>query len=737
MRVSSCVLVGLLFLFATSNVMAIVDPQPGQLYSIPPHTVSTKANWADAWAPRPGLFCTACRHGTGITISEARFAYEYGDQKRPDDLTFGVEPPLSLGQHYVKVEFDQNTGVAPGTWYGIIVLDENERWASSPQAGGNQAFTAFGFEWALTRERVVASIVASGSIELIIDRGLPFNGGNGDRRQGLGKLTGNRNAAVGPTGAPIFAEELESGQKWNAAQCIEYLLSFFTPYNIVGGPTLRLESVSANDFLSWYVPDYVPTHNRTVYDIINQLVNRQLAATWSLEVREAQNEILLRIHSLLRNPLTLPGGVTIGANPEQIKVNFDTQIDVDPVVTQLDTQRQYQRVIVTGARRGAVFTVGPRDNTLVEGWIPGGVLEVIYNNPSAFIPDFFQLSREEQLRSMDVYRGKEESIESVYAQWRVPSNWDGWAAGGDGLWQLSPVCPELDAAGAIIADQSIPFWRTGLRFRRLLPLLTGIDYRNPEVLPDLRDSTNFRPMFAVYELVDPVTDERTFAYTHDVARSSFAETLGDNGLQWSSVASPLNDALGVSVSPSAPAHVHALNHFPYDENDLNSQTTELKPVIDYDGLMVTVFCEFDERVVETYPPNPAAAHDRLDTLTVAMGDRARLDYICPSTVVGVEREQLHNSSGGFVRDDRMVLRDVARLTWEWYQTPRQSLRLRYRHITTNFFVGQLITDIFDAGVEVPINTVISSISWNFLEGSTAIETQFIDVDFAAIGGQLL
>ena len=154
------------------------------------------------------------------------------------------------------------------------------------------------------------------------------------------------------------------------------------------------------------------------------------------------------IHSLLKDDIPLPGGIPMSKNTAQITVSFDTQIDIQPVLYQIDSQRQFQRVVVTGARRGACFTVGKRDATLEDGW-GAGAPESFYINPDPFIPGIGTMDREPAQKARDSLRTTE-IIEEVYTQWIIPDDWDGKAASGDGAFIPTAVCPVSDAGGNLL-----------------------------------------------------------------------------------------------------------------------------------------------------------------------------------------------------------------------------------------------------------------------------------------------
>jgi len=88
------------------------------------------------------------------------------------------------------------------------------------------------------------------------------------------------------------------------------------------------------------------------------------------------------------------------------------------------------------------------------------------------------------------------------------------------------------------------------------------------------------------------------------------------------------------------------------------------------------------------------------------------------------------TNGGFVRDDRERLADIARMAFSWYGQTRRILNLSFRGIVSGFELGQLITAVGSGETAQAVNTAITAISYDLKGGRTTISTQFGELDFS-------
>jgi hypothetical protein len=108
---------------------------------------------------------------------------------------------------------------------------------------------------------------------------------------------------------------------------------------------------------------------------------------------------------------------------------------------------------------------------------------------------------------------------------------------------------------------------------------------------------------------------------------------------------------------------------------------------------------------------------------------ARLDYVVPDTVVRISNGRAERSTGGFVRDDRLRLAQIAKAAARWYQTERQSLFFRIRGVVETVRLGQLVTSVGGRYTLEGINTPVTGIRYDLLQQTTELETSMAQVDF--------
>lgn len=152
--------------------------------------------------------------------------------------------------------------------------------------------------------------------------------------------------------------------------------------------------------------------------------------------------------------------------------------------------------------------------------------------------------------------------------------------------------------------------------------------------------------------------------------------------------------------------------------------------INHDQWLATIYMLQDAYARAQYPEqDDLPSLDLIKPLLLNVRG-AHCDYMLPGTVVGVDAGELKKSTaGGFVRDDRPKLRDIARMAFMWYGQERRILNLSFRGLSSGFSLGHLITTIGSGGNTQTINTCITSITYNLTAGTTSLVTSFGELDF--------
>lgn len=146
--------------------------------------------------------------------------------------------------------------------------------------------------------------------------------------------------------------------------------------------------------------------------------------------------------------------------------------------------------------------------------------------------------------------------------------------------------------------------------------------------------------------------------------------------------------------------------------------------------LATVYIQQDQFCRAQYPAQADLPQLDLVRPLVLRFANAFLDYVVPGTVLACRAgELLKTAAGGFVRDDRQRLRDIARMAFAWYGTTRRILSLPFRGIVSGFAVGHLITTIGRGATLEEINTAITSVAYDFEGGTMQVQTSFGELDF--------
>lgn len=119
--------------------------------------------------------------------------------------------------------------------------------------------------------------------------------------------------------------------------------------------------------------------------------------------------------------------------------------------------------------------------------------------------------------------------------------------------------------------------------------------------------------------------------------------------------------------------------------------------VDWRKMRATI-CYEDDRFCESiYPPKVLIGLDNVRVLRVDAGKDYRLDWVQPETVVDLDEEgnAVTSSSGGYIRDDRLGLEEIARRAYGFYGVIRGILKMSmdYRNTASGIRLGRLVSKI--------------------------------------------
>jgi len=362
-----------------------------------------------------------------------------------------------------------------------------------------------------------------------------------------------------------------------------------------------------------------------------------------------------------------------------------------------------------------------------EGW-----QQSLYNEGASLTAGYGAKEIWEQQALNDAARSAD-NVKRVYSYFGLPTDWDGFTAVGD------PFFPDED-------ENPVRFYQPELRFLPQLPLKTDHDYSGTRIedgtvlnRTPLGQKWEYLPMLVAIEIPDTGRSQFVDRLSSNV-ESLLAPALGlEDGIKWSASVRPQDDGPGIVVS-IAGGHQHLIATADFVALAVDEDPGQF----DWrDALFATVAMEVDQYVEGVWPAD-APESQVVRRLIVDLGDEYKQHYVAPNTFLGLDAEgQTIGGGPGFIRNDQPKLEALARLIYEWYRTPRQSIELALGYVTAQLKVGDLITAIGQDDSEQTINSVVTMVKYEFDEhdpsspaiARTSISTQFAELDARRFVGQ--
>lgn len=682
-----------------------------------PHTVFQKRKWSDSWTKVNGLYCDACTFSASPAVSEAQLSFQFGMIERADSEQLTHKPRGVLDEYYVKVEIQQPTPRKVKKWIGVVVQTVESRRGIGPQddTSGRQIFLCRGLEYLFQRTILDKSWVLSGNgiDEKEIQRAVAFNLGSGDATARWREA--NRAQEYGSEGAPIF--DVRSGESeiaWSGADAVIYLLKYYPPQDRSGDAKIEftLDPGYSSSLLAETEPA-LQVHGKNLKQILDELIDRRRLMSWRIDFDDSEKPVL-KVFTFNKDDIDLPSDHTVKANPTQTTFYFDQNANIvgTPKVTG-DTATRYDQVIARGERLGACFTISNQTGTLDADWT--STLKTAYQNAATAAAGYGALTAAEK-QWWNANARKSDTYQKVYRYFRLTLNWDGKVSG-------SFVCPD-----PFDATKSAAFWVPGLRFKPQLPLLSEVDYHTSVTSPTVGTLANSKAEY-----------RRPFALVYDPDKNKyyFLDKLGSGG---GPTIAPESDGVHFSVNvrmhddhcalildvSGSDQHMIAKNDFTGAEG---SEAPPASPVFDWKKIYATIFLELDQYAEQKWPATqPTTDADQFKRLILNVPN-ARLDYLPASTIIGVdEAGQPITSAGGYVRDDRPRLKDLARTAYAWYGQKRQALEFVQQDLVSDLAIGTLLTEVGSYNDPLEINSVVTQQTYDLIAGTVEIKTQFAELD---------
>lgn len=700
--------------------------------SQPTITCYTKSTWAAAWTERPILKAMRITEQVAPGHSSAVLEYRYGQAilpaigSRPADSSAATIARGSLNGHYVKV-----TVSGLGDWYGIItdVVDSRGGLLGTTVPSGSEVYSAFGLTWLLDNcPPVRQSEVKTGTgTTTIIDRAIPFNGGT-DGRQKANRIAWKNYDST----EKCFTDSTKttSPAAWTAANAVEYLLANFSPKNAAGSVLVpfALHS-SALTFLDYELP-LVAYEGLTPWQILTRLIDRRRGLGFHATISSGTVEIVA--WSQNASTLTLPSGSSIPANGNTMTYNFDNAINIRDAQVTTSLLTRYDQVVCIGERAGSVFTVRPETN-FEPDWT--STQETAYNTAASGKTGYSSLSdADKEAANQD--RRAADDLARVFSWWRLRSAWSGRSDTDPSSGSAPYAFPQIDSDGYLTTGTAANVHRGGLRVQTFLPMRQGVDYSSGAITPATSDGDtaegDFIPPFLLFQ-TDPIrTSTSDAGWVHCERLNQPVDSGSTKRAHTYSVDLAVREDAPGLVLRTVGKPQHYIAEDLYDANGSFEAITTGEG-IDHDSWLATIYMLQDNYCRAQYPEqDDLPSLDLVRQLSLQIPG-AYCDYIVPGTVVGVDAGELKKTTdGGYLRDDRPRLRDLARLAFAWYGQERRILSLSFKGITTGFAIGHLITTIGSGATLETINTCITSITYDLQGGTTSLQTQFGEMDFASL-----
>lgn len=692
------------------------------------------------WTEQPYLRPTFCNYQLGA-IGRAEFIYHYGRIKQPTANDFVDVTKIDIANHWIWMRWVAEAGGTPVDWVGLVTGDSRVPKGSDAIADtGSQVIYAHASEIILERLQVRRSRIYKAAAYQFVDVGLPFNGFR-DGTSGNDPAKANKVAGVNNL---AFANDLTNAVEWTAGEVTKYLLDYVVAPSFeqgdVGSPSWTMDTFDLS-----YRPVNVVTHGKSVWEILNQVIDRKRGLVWWLEPQFNATPVpvgwRLRISSINTSAVQLTPSVTLPANPDQMDLDLRQSPDQVDVSETTDALQRYEQVVVEGAPMTTTFSIDLDDLTI--DWSNVDVTN--YKAAGSGVTGYASMNLSDKRTLNDQIRLNDQ-LRHVYTRFKLTSFAN---IHTDGVTSNLGVFPDVTATWGAdegwkkaisTADPSqLTIWDPAVRLENTVRLYQRVDYSSPSTSPP-----NNNPAASVPDFSRPIAYGKLgskWYRLNSVSGATARDELKGDGGQDLAVSLFMHDhQAGVSIIPHGMPHrlQTALVFDGSSGNEVShTPTGELPP----SDITLTLCASSGIPIKVAYPIMAADyVNDQKNILVIRLGDTARLDWIVGGTKVDIAPDQatLVSAARRQVRDDRETMRLLAVMAWEWYQRPRRVIQLQLRQILpmNALHIGTLINKLITNDNELvqanPVNTIVSSINIDWLQGRTAIQTQFAEIDFEGI-----
>lgn len=704
-------------------------------------------------------------------IDECRLSYVYGPICREDRTTFEQYDKLDLIGSYIKVVLPEATLEGDDiTWYGVVELDDSVPYGSGVSGDkprGRQRFLAYGLARLLERAVILSTVVDASQNttypeqSVTVEYGEAFNLWDKQRATRKGNRTTD-NPDNDSSKPHWFSRTTTSDGIWTADQAVRYLLENHQPLDGNDEPVCgwELDGLPGDRRLSWYDPQ-TQTDGRTLKAVLDDLIPFRRGVSYTVEYSETdgpRGSARIVPFSFASEDVILEDDRVLPANGFPVELDFENALDVEARIVESVTT-SYDEVVAIGhfATSTCTLAFGKITGDLGSGfqlfndWT--ATQQQQYLAGASTTSGYTSLSRIKQYEANIRFRQRD-NLRPVFRRWKLYDYWDGlcwnyetaessatkysfnppWRADDPSGWsnrdtrsQAQPIQPYNEK------NDVPPYAAARLTFEPTLPFLDVADYTAGRIasgdwksdIPEETDWQYLAPLLFV------ITDNTTpSAPKYDILERLAEHSSNERQLRrWSATMRILPDRPSLEISvQGAPQHFLATYTAGNIEGLEPFNDPRRESGIDYDQMRATMCIRLPWRVQRRIAIRDEPIGGR-PWRRLFIPVEARLDYVVPDTVVRINNGRAERSEGGFVRDDRQRLAQIAKAAARWYQTERQTLFFRIRGVVETVRLGQLVVSVGGRYTLEGINTPVTGIRYDLNSQTTELETSMAQVDF--------
>jgi len=723
--------------------------------TVKPHKVYLRTSWADPWVHVPYLFADECTWCVAPSIPTASLTWRFGHGQQHDQWFAQWYSRLTgKVRTWVKIEYEsQNTVTRDNVpqadnlvWVGSIETDAtalggtkekfNAQGDRVQRDTGLQTFACYGLAQTLNRIPIDRSYWYDGKNVLRVSgRVFTFNSPDAAGR-GRGNFN-NRNLVKT---FEHFGYRFALAN-WSTRSIVQNLITAFPPRDCLGDAVFVTSLTDETILPNTDRPVFDPT-GMSLWEALCNLIARTRMLGFYLQyvpgVLFGNNDfVTIQPYSLAGADQTF-GEIEIPANPNQVRIEFETDADITGAGVKGSSTPAIDQFILRGARRTSTCSLSKADSTLDAGWSEDAddPDESDYEFAGSVDGDYAGMSstKEKQTRNSEVRASA--ALHHIYRLFVHAGNgfndWDQQAGNGEGG-DKHPIFP----------DGNDQFW-VYPRELFILPCVlleegrtyTELGSLSEPIAPPIfaRNANNRQPPLCFVKVPAASSPDRYWVEGAKLAENAPREEHDDLDNRRFSIRTEVPQmSYGLYLHVEGqPQHAIAYADFvplPVDPGVGRYNWREF---------IVTVSFEDDRHCEGVWPPNgllaallQAGAHVRRQVLYA--GDSYRQDWIVPGTVVDVDPHtgQLQrNAAGGWIADDSAKLQARARQIHAYFSQPRRALTFSTGRINSALQLGEYVVERGDLNRE-PIGAVITQMSISSPENALprlTYDTAFLELE---------